>query len=105
MIANPCAPSARLNRTPRANVFILLFLSASFVPLKVQLRPGQCGARPDNERCGAFRDSTSGKSKATAFRTMFTPLTVRKIATPAYLSIFLYNRGDQRFRFGISELG
>ena len=37
MIANPCATSTRLNRTPRANVLILLFLSASFVPWKVQI--------------------------------------------------------------------
>src|SRR5215472_5338391 len=35
MIANPCAMSTRFNRTPTANVFILLFLSASSVPWKV----------------------------------------------------------------------
>jgi len=35
MIANPCAMNARLNRTPRANVFILLSLFASSVPWKV----------------------------------------------------------------------
>src|SRR5579864_1481448 len=38
MIANACAANARLSRT-RANVFILLFSFASFVPWKLPILP------------------------------------------------------------------
>lgn len=50
-------------------------------------------------RAGDFETTRAGKSKATAFRSMFTPLTERKLAGPAGLSIFLYNQNPRDFRF------
>jgi hypothetical protein len=52
-------------------------------------------------RAGDFETTRAGKSKATAFRSMFTPLTERKLAGGARLSIFLYNQIAHGFRFGI----
>ena len=59
MIANPCAMSTRLNRTPRANVLILLFFSASFVPWKVQIAMRSANKTPPTGGInGRNRDNT-----------------------------------------------
>src|SRR5689334_3061547 len=59
MIANPCATSTRLNRTPRANVLILLCFSASFVPWKVQIASSSANETPPiGGFGGSDRDNT-----------------------------------------------
>jgi len=106
MIANPCAPSARLNRTPKANVLILLFLSASSVPWKVQLETlSVFEAPPAGGIGGRCRDNTRGKIESHSTpQHVHAPLTKRKIAPAGRLSIFLYNQSLYDFRFGIFEL-
>lgn len=62
MIANPREIIARLSRAPRANVLILLFLSASFVPWKIHSDGGASPREPikelaqDNERLQSNED-------------------------------------------------
>ena len=81
MIANPCPTSTRLNRTPRPNVFILLFLSASFVPWRspnCDVGSGRI-TPPSGEISGENETTRAMRSSTTAFRSMFTSPTARRL--------------------------
>ena len=71
---------------------------------KSNLGRAQClKHRRSARRAEDFETTRAGPNKATAVRSMFTPLTERKIAISAELSIFLYNQVEPDVRFRISS--